>query len=101
MQKKESSEIRDLRDRIIRLETLVEAEFKNMRDLVTETCKHIDKLNEEYGVLIQKHNELELKQQKEEDAFKRTIFYWKVMSPIVMATVTSLIILIIHAVIGF
>jgi len=100
MQSKERQELRELRDRIVRLETLIEVEFKNLREQLQETCSHINKLNEEYGTLIKRQNDLELKQTRVEDAYKRDIFYWKVFTPIIVSLITTIAIFAFHYFLG-
>lgn len=101
MKSDERDEIRELRERIIKLETLIENEFKHLTDNLKETCYSIKTLNEEYGKLIERQHNLELTQQKAEDRYKRSLTYWKIATAIAAPAVTTIVVTFIHFTFGF
>ena len=94
MDAQERQEIRDLRDRILKLETIIELEFRHLREDLKTACISINKLNEEYGHLIQRQANLEVKS-------KEVIGYWKLASLVIAPIVTTVFVLIIHFIFGF
>jgi len=96
MDSHERQEIRELRDRIIKLETLIELEFKHMREDWKAACESIQKLNEEYGRLIEKQATLEVKNSDLETKFKESIGNWKLAALIVSPIVTTVVVLAIQ-----
>jgi len=96
MDSHERQEIRELRDRIIKLETMIELEFKHMREDWKAACESIQKLNEEYGRLIEKQATLEIKHSDLEAKFKESIGNWKLAALIVSPIVTTVVVLAIQ-----
>lgn len=100
MDAQERQEIRELRDRIIKLETMLEIEFQHMREDWKVACDAIHKLNEEYGRLIEKQASLEIKNSDLEAKFKESIGNWKLAALVVSPIVTTVIVLGIHFLLG-
>jgi len=101
MKSNERNEIRELRERIIKLETLIENEFKHLSEELKNTCNSIRTLNEEYGKLIERQHNLEITQKDAEDRYKRSLTYWKIATAVAAPAVTTIIIAFIHFVLGF
>jgi len=101
MKSDERQELRELRDRIIKLETLIETEFKHLHDELSTTCNSIKTLNEEYSKLIERQHQLELTQKEAEDKYKRSLTYWRIATAVAAPAVTTIVVFIIHTIFGF
>jgi len=93
MDAQERQELRELRDRLIKLETMIELEFKHMREDWKIACESLHKLNEEYGRLLQKQADLEVKNSNLETKFNKSIGNWKLAALVISPLVTTLIVL--------
>lgn len=100
MNGQEREELRELRDRLIRQETLLEQDFKFIKDEFREISISIRTLNEEYGKLIEREHELELKYTREEHIFKQNVMYWKLAACIASPVATALLIAVLSVVFG-
>jgi len=101
MNGQEREELRELRDRLIRQETLLEQDFKFIKEEFKEICVSIRTLNEEYGKLIEREHELELKYIRSEHIFKRSAMYWKLAACIASPVLTASLIAILSAIFKF
>ena len=101
MKSDERNEIRELRERIIKLETLIENEFKHLSAELKSTCDSIRTINEEYGKLIERQHNLELTQKDAEDRYKRSLTYWKIAATIAAPAITTLVVTFVHFILGF
>jgi len=93
MNSSERNEIRELRDRIIKLETLVETDFKHLNENLKAITESLRKLNEEYGNLIQKQHELETKS-------KESIMIWKILAVVVSPSVTAVLLWLVRTILN-
>lgn len=100
MKEKDQNEIRELRDKIIKLETLLEVEFKHMKDDWKEVCTSIKNLNEEYGRLLEKFHNLEISGERAKGDLKRSLIYWKIAASIGAPVVTTLVICVVRLGLG-
>jgi vacuolar-type H+-ATPase subunit I/STV1 len=89
METEEQKQLREIRDRLTKLETTVKLEFKHTQHQIDEVCKSIQKLNEEYGQLINRQQELDRKTHE-------SLLMWKVIATFVSPSVTAVLLWLIR-----
>lgn len=96
MHLKEKEEIKELRDKIIRLETLIESEFKNLTEHFKCSQLEAKEFRLDIGVVYGKLHEYELKLQKVEAEGKRNTNQWKAIATIASPITTGIILSLIN-----
>lgn len=84
-------------DRLARIEERVKAVF----DKCESSERHVETMNHEMGGLEKRVGELEVRQTKAEDAFKKANFYWKMAAIVISPILTTVVVGVIHYVFGF
>jgi len=85
------TELEEIRERFIRLETTIKLEFKHIKEELREVRASIQKLNEEYGRLASQYNQLEALYVELESKYKESIMTWKFIAVIVAPLVAVLL----------
>ena len=84
-------------DRLARIEERIKGIFDKSEGIE----KHVETMNSEMGGLEKRVGNLEVKQVKAEEAYKRACFYWKISAIVISPIITTIIVGIIHYAFGF
>ena len=91
MNKKEKKDLLDVIDRLARIEVRLEEGFKQLREDLSEVKGRMRIINEEMGRVNDRMDSLEIRQDKAEQTYKRTLLYWKAIAFIVSPLLTLIL----------
>lgn len=92
MNKKEKDRILEVYQRLTKIETTLDLEFKKIREDLKEITKHTLKLNEELGAIGEEFQTLKLRQKVLENKYIRQLRVWKIVAGLISPALTFLII---------
>ena len=91
MNKKEQKQLIDVIDRLARIEVRLEEGFKQLREELSEVKGRMRIINEEMGRINDRMDALEVRQDKAEQTYKRTLLYWKAIAFIISPLLTLIL----------
>jgi len=100
LNKKEQKQLIEVIERLTKIEVRLEEGFKALREDLSEVKGRIRVINEEMGRVDDRMDALEIRQEQAEEAYKKSLLYWKAIAFIISPLVTILLSEIVRKLIG-
>ena len=100
MNKKEQKQLIDVIERLTRIEVRLDEGFKSLREDLSEVKGRMKVINEEMGRIDDRMDALEIRLGQAEEAYKKSLFYWKIIAFVISPIITILLSEIVRKLMG-